>query len=276
MALKDFAQICHEVRDWNVRIAPQTWDEPFINSEFTEYLKIAKSYGIPMTIDTNGLLLTPNLMDQLIVLKVDSIFISLDAISSETYKKVRGKDKLAELVEKVHTFLKLRGEHLFPRIGVSFVEEEENSSEKEQFVNYWKDYVDVIRVNQLFRSGRTLKKSPSANRKACWSLYDSMMIHYNGDAALCCVDTNYENKIGNVFKEGVLNVWNGQFFSNARKYHESGDYGKIKICETCDLWSNEASKVEETSDHIFARTETHEYVNRKDRLGNIIKENRYL
>ncbi len=41
------------------------------------------------------------------------------------------------------------------------------------------------------------------------------MIHPNGDAALCCVDTHYENTIGNVFDKGIKAVWNGPFFEQA-------------------------------------------------------------
>lgn len=275
MTLEHLNKILDEVEAFQPRIAPQTWDEPLINPYFFDYLKEIKKRHLAITMDTNGLLLNDVKMQTMVDIKVDSVFISLDAFTPETYKKVRGVDKLNSLIEKVHQFIKIRGDEKFPRIGVSFVIEPENKDEKDPFVDYWKNIVDVVRVNQQFLNNRKLTIGPQAQRAACWSLDDSLMIHFNGDAALCCVDTHYENRIGNVITDGVLNVWNGSFFSNARAFHNQGDFNKIKICAGCDLWSNDQPQNEIIDDIYISKTNSHIYYNRVSKLDNILN-NRYV
>ena len=275
MKADDLKKILDEVEIFQPRIAPQTWDEPLINPYIFDYLKEIKKRNLAITMDTNGLLLNEFKMQSMVELKVDSVFISLDAFRPETYKKVRGVDKLHFLVEKVQQFIKIRGAEKFPRIGVSFVIEPENNTEKDLFIDYWKNIVDVVRVNQQFLIDRKLTNSPQSKRTACWSLDDSLMVHFNGEAALCCVDTHYENSIGNVITDGVINVWNGTFFSNARISHDQGDFKNLKICQTCDLWSNAEPKNHIDKDILVSETNTHTYYNRVSKLDNII-DNRYV
>ena len=275
MSSDDLKKILDEVEVYQPRIAPQTWDEPLINPHILEYLKEIKKRKLAITMDTNGLLLNEHKMHALVEMKVDSVFISLDAFLPETYKKVRGVDKLQSLTEKVLQFIKIRGPEMYPRIGVSFVIEPENSSEKDLFIDYWKNVADVVRVNQQFLSNRKLAESPQSKRTACWSLDDSLMIHFNGDAALCCVDTHYENTIGNVLKEGVLNVWNGTFFSNARNSHAKGNFKNIKICQDCELWSHDKPVNQRVENILISKTNSHTYYNQVGKMENILN-NRFI
>lgn len=275
MSADSLKKILDEVEIFQPRIAPQTWDEPLINPHILNYLKEIKTRNLAITMDTNGLLLNESKMNSMVEIKVDSIFISLDALTPEAYKKVRGVDKLNFLIEKVHQFIKIRGTEKFPRIGVSFVIEPDNYHEKDLFIDYWKNTVDVVRINQQFLSDRKLAISPQKKRTACWSLDDSLMIHFNGEAALCCVDTHYENLIGNVITDGVLNVWNGTFFSNTRDLHAQGNFENIKICNSCELWSNDQPINQITEDILISKTNSHTYYNRVNKLDNILN-NRFV
>jgi MoaA/NifB/PqqE/SkfB family radical SAM enzyme len=276
MDFEKFKIILDEAKKFNPRIGPQTWDEPFINPRLLEYLEEIKKRDLSITMDTNGLLMNREHMKQLIEIKADSVFISVDAFYPETYKLVRGTNKLEELKEIIHEFLLLRGDRLYPRIGVSYVAEETNAQEVDAFVDYWTQLVDVVRVNEIFQDHRTLSNKPKTTRTPCWSLTDTLMIHNNGEAALCCVDTHYENKIGNVFEQGLLGVWNGSFFNKTRLAHDKGDFQSASICAKCDLWSHEEPKNSKTESLLISETNTHKYFNRLDRLENVIKSNRFI
>jgi pyruvate-formate lyase-activating enzyme len=276
MDFEKFKIILDEAAKFNPRIGPQTWDEPFVNPRLINYLEEIKKRDLSITMDTNGLLMNDDHMKNLIEMKADSVFISIDALTPETYKKVRGVNKLEELKNTVHRFLHLRGEKLFPRIGVSFVIEDDNLHEVDSFVNYWTQFVDVIRVNEMFQEKRELKNKPASKRTPCWSLDDTLMIHNNGDAALCCVDTHYENKIGNVFEAGVLGIWNGAYFNNTRQAHNNGNFKSVPICSKCDLWSHDEPINSKTDSLLISQTTTHKYFNRLDRLENVISDNRFI
>lgn len=276
MALDDFRKIIEEIKTFNPRVAPQTWDEPLLTPDFLSYLEVLKMNELVVTMDTNGLLLTESLMKRLIDLSIDSIFISIDAFYSGTYEKVRGVNKLDFLTSKVLKFLEMRGENEFPRIGVSFVVENDNRNEVEAFIDFWKTRADVVRINEKFLEGRKILQFKTQNREPCWSLNDSLMIHFNGEAALCCVDNQYENNLGNVLEKGVLNVWNNEEFNSMREIHQKGKWEESGICKDCDLWSNEKPLLSESDEHLISATQTHHYINLKKRMSSIPKGNRYI
>lgn len=269
-----FEKIIVECSPFSPRIAPQTWDEPLLTPNFFDYLEIIKKNNLIVTMDTNGFLLTKEKMKRLVELKVDSVSISIDAHSKEVLKATRGVDTFEILKNKVHELLEIRGASLFPRIGVSFVEEAANSHEKDDFINYWIQFVDVVRVNHIFGKGREISIPPSSKRTACWSLYDSLMIHHNGEAALCCMDTHYQVDIGNFRDHSVKDIWNGEFFSKVRSEHESGVFKSI--CSTCMLWSNDEPRELREGNILTKETNSHSYYNRIDRLDNITTSNRYI
>ena len=275
MDFESFTRLLDEVKAWKPRIAPQTWDEPFMNPKLLDYLSEIKKRDLVITMDTNGLLVKEDQMKELVRLRVDSVFFSVDAARNETYKKVRGVDRLQFLKEKILKFLEIRGKETFPRIGVSFVIEEDNASEVPEFIDFWSEHADVIRVNQMFMQERQLSRKPLGKRTPCWSLYDSLMIHPNGEAALCCADTHYETKIGNVFTNTVQTVWNGHFFNKARQLHEKGLAHEISICAKCDLWSHDQPKQRTQNNLLISETTSHTYYNRIDRLENMV-ENRFV
>lgn len=277
MPFNQFIKVLDDCVPFQPRIAPQTWDEPLLNPDILKYLSEIKKRSLVTTMDTNGILLNDKIATALIDLSVDSVFISLDASTEGTYAKVRGNRRFFSTVQNaVFRLVKMRGDKMFPRIGVSFVIEDENEHELQSFINSWSPIVDVVRVNKKFEAGRKIKADISSiARTPCWSLYDSLMVHYDGSAALCCVDNHYENSLGNVFTNSVSSVWNGSYFQKARQDHENGDFSKLKICQTCDLWTNQKSNVTETPTLLISETLTHAYYNKKSRLSNI-SSNRYL
>ncbi len=276
MPLNEFTKLCAEMAPYRPRVTPQTWDEPLLTPELFRYLKVMKDHGLVVTMDTNGVLLNKENRKALIDLEIDSIFISVDAITSHTYKKVRGKNTYDLVCDNVMQLLKERGDNKLPRIGVSFVLEEENRHEEDEFVQYWKEQVDVIRVNKVFSKERMVEGVDDRERTPCWSLYDSMMIHPSGNVSLCCVDTHSEVEIGNAFEQSITTLWREGAFAKIRQHHENKDFSKISICEKCNLWSNDLPEKKNDGKYITVKTKTHYYVNRLDRLDSAPQTNRYL
>ncbi|MCF8057923.1 MAG: SPASM domain-containing protein [Bacteriovoracaceae bacterium] len=276
MNFEKFIALCEELAPYSPRVTPQTWDEPLLTPNILKYLKILKDFNLTVTMDTNGILLNEKMAKQLVELEIDSIFVSIDAIEPETFEKVRGKDVLHLVEKNVLNLLKERGDKLLPRIGVSFVVEDNNRSEEELFVQKWKSLVDVIRVNKEFSPQRQVEGEVSPIRTPCWSLYDSIMVNYDGSVSLCCVDTHSEVEIGNAFDDGVLNLWNNGKVGEIRKLHEEGRFSEVGICANCNLWSNESPEIKKEEGFVIAKTYTHYFVNNEERLKSIPHGNRYI
>lgn len=266
----NICQLLDELRDLDIMVEPSVYTEPLAQKDFLYAVKEVKARGLKVAINTNGILLTEKLTQTLIELDIDCIFVSIDATSENVLMQVRGTDKLKEIHHAVFALLKTRGDHAHPRIGVSFTVEEENRFQQEAFWKYWIQYVDAVRVNELFVLTGENKTFLKANhRKPCRLLYDSMLIHHNGDVALCCLDAFGATKVGNVFEQGVQGVWLGETFQKMRYFHETGQFSQIPFCQHCQDWMRYELKEEETIDNILIRrSPLLTYYNRLDRLEN--------
>jgi radical SAM protein with 4Fe4S-binding SPASM domain len=266
MSLEDARKILDEVMVASPLVQPTLWSEPLLARDFRQHITDMKERGIAVALNTNGLLLTEEIAQFFVDIKLDSLFISIDATTPETLKKVRGVDKLEQIQEAVFRMLRVRGDATYPRIGVSFAFEKENQQEHDEFVSYWVKYVDVVRVNQVYEGGRWQRIPMPENRVPCKAIYHTMAIHHDGDVSVCCLDGFKETNLGNVVKEGVKSVWLGEEFQKVRYYHETGQYDRIPFCKNCNVWANYIYEEEIQANLLIRRSPGMTYYNSIERL----------
>ncbi len=275
MSLEDARKILDEVMAAKPAFQPNMWTEPLLAKNFKEHMRAVKERGIPASFNTNGLLLDDEMAAFLVEIKLDSIFISIDATKKETLMKTRGTDKLDEIEKAVFTMLKARGEGTIPRVGVSFTEEAANFAEREEFIAKWLPHVDVIRIGERYEDEGRVKRVPlPEHRTPCGALYDTMAVQFNGNVSLCCLDGFHQTNVGNVIKDGVHAVWHGEELTKVRHYHETGQWDKVPFCKNCNVWAK--YDYEETiRDGVLIRSSPlMTYYNRVDKLDTWKEENR--
>lgn len=268
MSLEDMIRILDQFPEPKPTVAPITWAEPLMVRNFDKYLTAIKERGFPISLNTNGLLLTPELAKHMVDIGVDSVFISVDATTPETLQKVRGITDLEGIHRAVHTLLDARGSGLVPRIGVSFTAQSANEGERDEFIKYWLQYVDAVRVAERLDGNHTERAiSLPDERVACSSLYDTLVIDRTGEASLCCLDAFTEMGLGNVFEEGCHGVWHGKVMTRYRSLHESDRAAEMRLCRECSMWA--VSFVEEwKEDDLFIRqSPVSTFYNNIDKLG---------
>jgi len=268
MSKEKILSILDELEGKNVNVQPAHWAEPLIAKTFDFFIIEAKKRNIQITINTNGLLIDEEKAQFLVDMEVDSIFISIDAFKEETFVKTRSTDELGKVKKAVFSLLEKRASKNLPRIGVSYTEDEINEAETEDFLNYWIEHVDAVRINATYTDDRHVVKDDisSSDRKPCKFLFDSMVINYNGDVPVCCLDTFNQTNMGNVFDNNVKEVWQGSDFEFVRKAQIDGDYDKIPFCKNCDIWASDHYN-ETTEGNLFIRRSAYmTYYNRIDRL----------
>ena len=72
--------------------------------------------------------------------------------------------------------------------------------------------------------------------------------------------------MGNVFQDGVKEVWHGEGYTRARRLHEAGDWDAIPFCKNCDVWAGYAYEEEVKGNLLIRRSPQFCYYNRIDRL----------
>jgi len=267
MSFSDACRIFDEVSGAKPSINPNSWTEPFIKKDIRKYLAAIKERGIHLTINTNGLLLTPELSRFLVQIKLDSIFVSIDATTVPTLEKIRGVRDLDKIKQAVFNMLEARENLTYPRIGVSFVSQDENRHEKEEFIAYWLKHVDVVRINEAYSLDKSVKSAElPLKRIPCGALYDTMAINHRGDVVICCLDSFNEVVIGNVFKDSIKKVWRSENFNSLRFYHETGQYDKVPFCKKCGVWANYLITEETKNGILIRQSPIMTHYNRIDRL----------
>jgi len=187
-------------------------------------------------ITTNFAAATESAIDQILSCGLDSVFISLNACSPETYEKIMGL-KYEKTIHNVNRLLeqrKARGSAL--KVLVSMVLCPENAGEEAAFVRMWKNRVDSVRLQRMADFGGKIDIRPSyrpdTSLYPCNDLFERIPILSNGEMALCCQDT--EGIIQqNVRDHSLLDMFHSDKFNYYRGQHLSGEIAQLQMCRNC-------------------------------------------
>jgi radical SAM protein with 4Fe4S-binding SPASM domain len=269
MPMENIIKILDEVKDAKPALNPSYWVEPLVSKNFRRVVVEATDRGIPVAINTNGLLITEK-MAQFLVDHLSAVSVSIDAITPETLEKTRSTTRLNAVERAVHRLIEKRGSAQSPRIVVSFTEEDVNRHEREEFLQKWIGIVDAVKVNGMYTYERVLDNiTITRDRTPCREIYDQMNIDFNGEVRMCCLDGFRKTNMGNVFKDGVYNVWHGPAFTELRKHHEEDNYDDEPFCKDCTLWANYNITDERQEGNLLIRSSDGiTFYNNIDKMGN--------
>lgn len=227
------------------------WGEPLFNPDFLKIVeKILSKPGLSVFVETDGLLWIDETIQRLSEIvktasprkgKEDKIMISvcLDAFSPAMYKTIRGGSEaqfakaIDTLVKLCKVFAALEGASVYPQ----YVRMKENESELESFYRYWSNKENESLGNLIIQkydnfAGLLPDSKPAdlspVERNVCWHLRRDMNVLCDGNVPLCRTFMN--EKIGNVFDEGIESVW--KKYDDELASHIKGNY--CKTCGKCD------------------------------------------
>jgi MoaA/NifB/PqqE/SkfB family radical SAM enzyme len=260
-------QILDELAATRPMIAPSIYGEPLLIPNMRTIYADMKRMGMAIAMNTNGLTLTEDTAKFFVDIKLHSIMFSIDAVTKETLKKIRGIDKLEKIESAVFRMMKVRGEAEYPRVGVSITIQDENRHELDAFLKRWVGVVDVVRTGNVFKDGTFPALVTHGERLPCPAIYKSMPIHNDGSVRLCCLDGFRATDMGNVFETSVEEVWNGEAFAKARYAHETGQWDQVPFCKPCNGWAQYEYEEEVRDGLLIRRSPEFTYFNRIDRLA---------
>ena len=208
------------------------WGEPLLHKDIFTMFDYAAAAGIPnIVMNTNGTLLTSNMIDKVIDSPLTIIRFSIDG-SAETFKKIRGVE--LDKIEKNIVELKSKKETLRPElsVGVVFTVEENTQEDADDYIAHWQGIVDHVRLQP--------KLTQSPRHEACPELfgkdYGKLVVLWDGTVIPCCVDYNATLVMGNAWKDRVMDLWHGREIEQWRTQHQVGEFpltcANCNECET--------------------------------------------
>jgi MoaA/NifB/PqqE/SkfB family radical SAM enzyme len=267
MGLERARKILDEAQASKPMIAPSIYGEPLLIPNMRQLFTDMKQLGFPVVLNSNGLTLTEAVAKFFVEIQLDSIMFSIDAVTPETLKKIRGIDKLQKIESAVFRMMKVRGDAEYPRVGVSITVQDDNRHELDAFLKRWVGVVDVVRTGNVFLNGTFPALETPKERLPCPAIYKTMPIHNDGSVRLCCLDGFRATALGNVFETSVEDVWHGEEFAKARYHHETGQWDKVPFCKPCNGWAQYEFEDEIRDGLLIRRSPEFTYFNRIDRLS---------
>lgn len=215
--------------------------EPLLEPELLiKMIKYGKSVGLKsVNINTNGMLLTPNLAVPIIESGVDLIVFGIDGFAAETFEKIRVEAKRDIVYANVEHLLKVRKEYgNKPEIQVQFIEMEENKHEFEEFKNYWLKRGATIKARKMLSWGgqfETHLQVPNEERIPCPWACTMMHVFWDGRVPRCPGDTEGQEGSGNAWDEPLSVLW--ARLGHNRDLHLQHRFDELpERCHTCTDW----------------------------------------
>lgn len=108
--------------------------EPLLNPELPRFIAHLKGRGAHVLFNSNGVLLDARHGDALVEAGLDELRISIDAVTPELYHRLRGINKLPQILANLRAFLARHGGLERPRVSLWLVGMQENLEQLPDFV----------------------------------------------------------------------------------------------------------------------------------------------
>lgn len=246
-----------EYKDVIQRVSVFLGGEPLLDKKLAEKISILKNGGIKnVFFTTNASLMFKDRALEILESGITQIDISLDSLKKEIYEKIRVGLKFDEVINNVLGLIELRNSGNFDtRIRIRITQMDCNANEIEDFRKFFKDNfkegdsVYSKNLNTFFMEGELkddvkqftgFSKYKSDEfiypKLPCYTLWNTMIILSDGRVGLCCVDMGRNVILGDLRKNTIKEVWQGESYKKIREIHLKDGRGAMKECTNCATW----------------------------------------
>lgn len=216
--------------------------EPFLNPHLIDLIEYLHKNNISVTVPTNFSIRFDRLdIFRLLKSGLDSLYVSLDGASPETYRQYRVGGNFYLVLENVRKLRECRNRLGLsrPRIIWKFIVFDHNRHEIRSVIgNYSSCGFDAYHFAHDLR-GLVRKKEREMlaidhlrKNKSCHWLWHMMMIQSDGQAKPCC---NVALQVGDVIRAGILTTWNNDLYRRMRSGFRKPNFpdGIHRVCRSC-------------------------------------------
>lgn len=235
----------NEAQKYNITIMMNFDGEPTTHPLFFDYLKRASELGVSTYFNSNGTLLTPDRVDELLEHYTGTVGISLD-MTKELFEINRYPAKYDTVSGNLNYLIKRNNKLGNPiKIHISFSNCAQPAEVRKKAIDKWLPLVDSISIAEINDDWGTISSksriteiSPK-KRPLCISPWQTFVVCHNGDVVPCCVSVtkpDYDKVLlGNIRKQPFIEIWHGEKFDRFRKELAAEKYSN-NHCAACERW----------------------------------------
>ncbi len=228
--------------------------ETLLHPKKIELLKIIKEYkdkaiskGIKfpeVNILTNGMLLKKRVSKAIIDLKIiDILRMSLDGGTPKDFEEMRERSKWPIFYKNVKDFVAYNNENNGGvKISTITIIPENKKLSLEWMHPEFREILLMVDSYELRRlhnwageiEGLAIKQKPY--KIGCNMAIDQMVLLPNGDVTVCCSDLNSKGVIGNLLKDDLYAIYEGQKRRAYIDFLYKGEKHKLPLCKDCETF----------------------------------------
>jgi sulfatase maturation enzyme AslB (radical SAM superfamily) len=231
-------KIIDDTRGLGITYRPFLQNEALIDKRLPSIVSYIKEDPTARAeLNTNGNLLSERVSLDLIDAGIDLVRFSIDAFSPETYAQCRVGLEYENVVKNINRFIEIveDGSHHVAS-EVRMIDMDINRHEQKPFVDYWNKRADRALIVPLYNW--PWDEGVEMVRRPCIKMREEMFFYTDGRAVLCCWDIAGRAVIGDVTKESVLDIWNGEVRRRYADHLSRGERDKITLCSRCDAYKD--------------------------------------
>ncbi len=257
MSLETFKRILDLLGDDIFFLLLYHQGEPYLNDHFLEFVRLAKQKHIYCTTSTNGHYFTDETINATIDSGLDSMIVSVDGVTQESYERYRVNGKLDKVLKGLQRFMEIKRarKKRYPLIAIQFLVMKHNEQElpairklakslgvdrlliKNIEVHSVQEAQEWLPQNERFRrydfDGHHLRVK-NANKKSCPRPWLSTLINWDGGLVPCCFDKNGDFEMGNIHQVTDFGqLWRNKKFQNFR-HRLNTNRQSIDMCRNCN------------------------------------------
>lgn len=233
--------------------------EPLLNPRIFDMISYLKKSDVCDVIRmyTNGLLLTPEVSDQLVDSGLDLLRVSLNGLTQEHYKEFcQVNMDYQKFLEHLHYFYQVsRGKVEFViKVSNLFLETKEN---KQLLHDLFYDQCDYLFVEDIYDTwsefdGVTTKEENRMDcgrveKEICSSPMTTMVIHSNGAVSPCCADWKFSVVYGNVGDTALEELWYSEDLKKLMVSLLKRETKRYSFCDACEFITSDTIEEEGVS-----------------------------
>jgi len=222
--------------------------EPLLRKDLREILALLTKLGVWRGwMTSNGTLLTPERAASLYEVGLRGLYISIDTLDADMYKRTRG-GKLPKVIENIRKTAKA---HPGITFMVGLMEHKEQTKISPELIELFYETFDHlpnishhVAVNFRFPGAAEdwqIGSAEAALLDSCTQMAYHYTIDAEGRVALCCVDQNTEHVLGNVTQRRIKDIWFDRDNQETFRNIFLGLSGCPGVCYKCVLKKNQRS-----------------------------------
>ena len=240
MNISQFKKIVNPIKDSLKVVNLWGFGEPFLAPDMPKMLDYLGRNDSLVHIHTNSTILDQKILNQIKKNHRLIITFSIDGITQKSYQTYRRGGNLKKAMNNMSRITNLKEKNNLFNLGTiwQFLVTRANENEMDKAREIARDLgVDRLRFktigikkeHALYHRLIPRKKSHHRQRKEdltdrdCSFLFPgNPNILVNGDVVPCCHDYSHDYKMGNAFKESLIDIWNNQKYKKFRKDYKNG------------------------------------------------------